>query len=734
MKKFTLILSLLLATVFLQAQDYQISFAGTGAGTNVGTVIVENLTQGKSISLSGSEVLHLVATDTGIDPIRTNENALRIYPNPATNKSTIDFVATASGKVNIELFDITGRRIGEAQNILTIGTHSYQVSGLGSGIYTVRIYSQAYTYTGKLISNGASNSDVKISYIGIGAIPASARMLKSASTEKLMQYNNGDLLKFTSTSGNYKTIATDIPTQSKTITFPFIACTDGDGNNYPVVQIGNRVWMVENLKTTKYRDGSPIPNVTDDDQWGSLTNGAYCNYNNDVAIGTKYGKLYNWYAVTSNNNLAPTGWHIPTDAEWTTLTNYVSANLGTSGCVAKALASTTDWASTNNTDAIGNDLTKNNTTGFTAIPGGYRFSYNSYCDFGINGSWWSSTDLSTYNAWYRGLVYSYDGVQSGNVNKGCGFSVRCVRDIPSLPTVNTIGAGSMTNISAICGGIIIRDGLATITERGVCYSTNQNPTTSNSKMVMDSGTGTFNNIITGLAPSTTYYLRAYATNSEGTGYGNEISFKTFTGSFTDIEGNVYHTVTIGTQIWMVENLKTTKYRDGSTIPNVTGATQWSNLKTGAYCNYNNDATNSNKYGKLYTWYAVNDSRNIAPTGWHVPTDSEWATLTNYVAANLGASGNSAKALASNAEWASSTNNGAIGDDLTENNSSGFTALPGGGRTHGGAFYDIGKSGFWWISTDLDIDATWNRFLRYSGDEISVYYFKSCGFSVRCLRD
>ena len=89
----------------------------------------------------------------------------------------------------------------------------------------------------------------------------------------------------------------------------------------------------------------------------------------------------------------------------------------------------------------------------------------------------------------------------------------------------------------------------------------------------------------------------------------------------DIDGNVYHTVTIGTQIWMVENLKTTKYRNGDGIPNVTDNTQWGNLTTWAYCNYNNDAANGTKYGKLYNWYAVNDSRNIAPTGWHVPTDA-----------------------------------------------------------------------------------------------------------------
>ena len=307
MKKFTLLLSLLFAIISLQAQDYLISFAGTGASTTVGSVIVENLTQGTSISLSGSEVLHLSGTWNGINTISDSENALRIYPNPTTDNSTIGFVAIASGTANIELFDITGKRLGVAQNSLSIGTHSYRVSGLRSGIYTVRITSLAYSYTGKLVSNGAPGSDVRINYLGNAAIPTSAKILKSTSTETNMQYTTGDILKFTSTSGNYKTISTDIPTQSKTITFPFVACTDGDGNNYSVVQIGTQMWMEENLKTTKYNDGTNIPNVIDNDTWWNLSTPGYCWYYNDITNKNLYGALYNWFTVNTDK-LAPKGW------------------------------------------------------------------------------------------------------------------------------------------------------------------------------------------------------------------------------------------------------------------------------------------------------------------------------------------------------------------------------------------------------------------------------------------
>ena len=205
--------------------------------------------------------------------------------------------------------------------------------------------------------------------------------------------------------------------------------------------------------------------------------------------------------------------------------------------------------------------------------------------------------------------------------------------------------------------------------------------------------------------------------------------ETGSGIVKDIDGNIYNTVTIGTQVWMVENLKTTKYRDGSPIPNVTDNTQWINLKTGAYCNYNNDVTTGAKYGKLYNWYAVNDSRNIAPQGWHVATEAEWATLYQ--------NSDGVKSLASKTDWASSTTHAAIGNDLTKNNSSGFTALPGGHRLEG--FYrNIGEGSLWWTSSEFYGDLAWYRYLEF---DYAYYYSnsiysssKGSGFSVRCLRD
>jgi uncharacterized protein (TIGR02145 family) len=213
--------------------------------------------------------------------------------------------------------------------------------------------------------------------------------------------------------------------------------TDIEGNVYNTVKIGTQVWMLENLKTTKYNDGTAIPLVTDSTAWTYLSTPAYCWYKNDAATyKNKYGALYNWYTV-NNGKLAPTGWHVATDEEWTTLENYLIANGynydgSTQGdYYAKSLAATTDWAIDTYTDAgaIGTDLSKNNRSGFSALPGGDRGSSNgSFYDVGDNGYWWSSTESNTYDAWYRDMYYGNSSVYRNGSDKQNGFSVRCVRD------------------------------------------------------------------------------------------------------------------------------------------------------------------------------------------------------------------------------------------------------------------------------------------------------------------
>jgi uncharacterized protein (TIGR02145 family) len=177
--------------------------------------------------------------------------------------------------------------------------------------------------------------------------------------------------------------------------------------------------MAENLKTTKYNDGTAIPNVTDGTAWHALSTPAYCWYNNDAATNkATYGALYNWYTVNTGK-LCPTGWHVPTDAEWTTLTDYLGG-INVAGGKLKEIG-TTHWSSPN-TGAT-------NETGFTALPGGSRVGYGYFGGIGSFGDWWSSSESSTYDAWYRNVDNGSSDVDRGDGNKFNGCSVRCVRDL-----------------------------------------------------------------------------------------------------------------------------------------------------------------------------------------------------------------------------------------------------------------------------------------------------------------
>ncbi len=186
--------------------------------------------------------------------------------------------------------------------------------------------------------------------------------------------------------------------------------TDVDGNSYHAKAIGNQVWMTENLKVKKYRNGDIIPQVQDNLEWGQLTTGAWCYYEND----TFKGILYNWFAVNDPRGLAPSGYHVPQDAEWTTLENFLGIDAG------KKMKSTNGWVGLDN---------GSNTSGFNGLPNGCRNYDGTFSGIDIVGYWWSSTERITSNACYRGLSYFNDIVNGYNgAKKQVGFSVRCLRD------------------------------------------------------------------------------------------------------------------------------------------------------------------------------------------------------------------------------------------------------------------------------------------------------------------
>jgi len=221
--------------------------------------------------------------------------------------------------------------------------------------------------------------------------------------------------------------------------------TDQDGNTFEWINYGTQDWAIENAEVLTYRDGTPIPQVTDATEWSNLTTGAWCYYDND---STK-GKLYNWYAVkgihdndenTPYKEFAPNGWHVPSDAEWTTLEEYLIANgynydgTTTGNKIAKAVASTTGWNSSTNTGAIGNDQSLNNKSGFNAFPEGYRDYYGQFNRDGLGTYYLSSTEYNSDKALWRTPYYVNSHLSRNSGNKRDGYSLRFVRDASTATT------------------------------------------------------------------------------------------------------------------------------------------------------------------------------------------------------------------------------------------------------------------------------------------------------------
>jgi uncharacterized protein (TIGR02145 family) len=321
-----------------------------------------------------------------------------------------------------------------------------------------------------------------------------------------------------------------------------------------------------------------------------------------------------------------------------------------------------------------------------------------------------------------------------------------------LPTITTSSPSSVGVDTVVIGGDISNDGGSSIVLRGICYSTSPNPNMGNERTENGSGIGSYNTVLRGLISSTTYFARSYAKNSNGVVvYGNEVIFTTIaplpgvrcpgTPTVTDIDGNIYNTVQIGTQCWTQSNLKVSKYRNGDNIPTGLSNSDWSNTTSGAYAIYNNDPVNDGLYGKLYNHYAVTDSRGLCPTGWHVPTDGEWNVIVKFLDSNaVTACGNCNQSIIAGGFLKSTLTQSTLGGWNSPNtgatNSSGFTALPGGVRGPAGDFNYISTNGFWWSSSVLVGSNGWFRNLSngssiiYNGNNATNPH----GFSIRCLKN
>ena len=293
-----------------------------------------------------------------------------------------------------------------------------------------------------------------------------------------------------------------------------------------------------------------------------------------------------------------------------------------------------------------------------------------------------------------------------------------------LPQVLTLEVIEVTKTTAIVSGKIAYDGGDAISEYGICFSTANNPTIADNKVISENNQSDFSCELQMLLPSTQYYARAYAVNKEGVAYGKAIPLLTDFETITDIDGNIYRIVQIGSQVWMAENLRTTTLSSGTSIPHKPLSSDWEASSTSAYCWYNNDfGTYGNTYGALYNHRAVQTGK-LCPHGWKVPNDSEWMTLIDYLGGESVAGGKLKETGTTN--WRS-PNAGATNQVY-------FTALPGGYRhSNGGIFMNCGNAAYWWSSsTQMTVGNYWSIYYGQASIAKNSSYFQF-GYSVRCVK-
>ncbi len=436
----------LIVSAFGQKPTMELTFTAENNGQYVpmDSIFIENLTQGGDTTLYASDTIMVLDYNTSIyENVVIAENTFSVsqnYPNPFNGKTEINLYLSKREHINITVRDILGREMVHYKNTLKRGNHTFAFYSGNQKYYLLTVTGKQTSKTIKMLNsniNTAYAGKCKIAYNGCEDNMISYKSLKEIND---FAFNLGDELKYTAYTDVEETEINDAPTGSQTYIFQFdgwTSCpgmstiTDIDGNIYNTVQIGSQCWMKENLITTTCQNGTPIPNVTGSINWQNLTTGAYTWYDNDISWKGPYGPLYNWYAAIDANGLCPTGWHVPSNDEWTALTDFIGGTGEPHGNELKSCrqVNSPQGGGCNTTEHPRWDESIENGTddyGFSGLPGGFCTFIWAFGFIDSNGNWWSSTEYSSFSAWSRSL---YGGaVDVSPRDKRGGVSVRCLRD------------------------------------------------------------------------------------------------------------------------------------------------------------------------------------------------------------------------------------------------------------------------------------------------------------------
>lgn len=725
MKKSLPILFVILLSTFIsvsQQFDNLLAFTSTKNGINIPTdsILIQNISQGCDTMLYYPDtVLSYVVSNISVFSKGDKGFALsQNFPNPFTKETEIQLHLSQYEFVKIIITDVLGRKLSEFEKTLDKGIHSFRFKPGSAKYYILSVFTENHSKAIKMLcENQNNNNPCELKYLNNNTFYSEYKINEELNC---FYYCNGDELKFTGfTTIGAKTIS-DSPTGSQIYTFGFsdyTACQgipfiNYEGKYYNTLQIGDQCWLKENLDVGYMISG--VFDMTDDNQIEK-----YC-YNDDPFNCELYGGLYQWDECMNYTNvekaqgICPEGWHLPTDAEWFTLEHYLDSTIND--------PSQKGWRGVNG----GSKLKVGGSSDFDALMAGWRYiTIGEFLFLGDRTIFWSSSENDD-RAWFRILYHDNPGVNRNETVKYHGNSIRCIHDsmivnsLPDIPSLPQPANGSTnietdTTLSWYCSD---PDGdelsyniyFGTSLTFKLVQTNFQNNTYTPQQILNDS----------------TYLWKIVAYDVIGDSTEGPVWHFT-TGTFTcgedfvdDRDGQIYGTIAIGEQCWMKENLNI-----GTMIP---GSINMSNNEIfEKYC-FDDIPENCDTWGGLYQWdetmqyITVEGSQGVCPEGWHVPSDSEWFTLENYVDPTI------TNPVQKN--WRGVD----CGTKLKINGSSGFDALMAGWRYHDGEFLYSDERTIFWSSTKHG-NFYWFRILYVSNPKsYRNETLKTHGNSIRCLKN